>query len=111
MRESLSSRLFEPCAEVVMHLRRTDITWTRAWVGRPNLDMTHVMGVLVVEDYRSLADLVAEGLPTRAWPQTWRTTGTQAIRLTVNAYDVVGMDWELRIHGDARCRWSLGDKR
>jgi DNA-binding response OmpR family regulator len=72
------------------------------------------MRVLVVEDYRPLADLVAEGLSDQGMATDVAYDGTQAkSKLTVNAYDVVVLDRNLPgIHGDALCKMiSGGDKR
>ena len=68
----------------------------------------------MVEDYRPLADLVAEGLSDQGMATDVAYDGTQAkSKLTVNAYDVVVLDRNLPgIHGDALCKMiSGGDKR
>jgi DNA-binding response OmpR family regulator len=72
------------------------------------------MRVLVVEDYRPLADLVAEGLTDQGMAADVAYDGTEAeFKLNVNAYDVVVLDRNLPgIHGDALCRRISGeDKR
>jgi DNA-binding response OmpR family regulator len=64
------------------------------------------MRVLVVEDERFLADLVAEGLRKRAMAVDVAYDGDGALeRLAVNDYDVVVLDRDLpRVHGDDICR-------
>ncbi|MEU8341149.1 response regulator transcription factor [Spirillospora sp. NPDC048832] len=64
------------------------------------------MRILVAEDERFLADLVAEGLRKRAMAVDVAYDGDGALeRLAVNAYDVLVLDRDLpRVHGDAICR-------
>ncbi|MCP9950088.1 response regulator transcription factor [Actinomadura madurae] len=64
------------------------------------------MRVLVVEDERFLADLVAEGLRERAMAVDVAYDGDGALeRLAVNAYDVLVLDRDLPgVHGDDICR-------
>jgi DNA-binding response OmpR family regulator len=71
------------------------------------------MRVLVVEDYRPLADLVAEGLSDQGMATDVAYDGTQArSKLTVNSYDVVVLDRNLPgIHGDALCKMISGDDK
>jgi DNA-binding response OmpR family regulator len=61
---------------------------------------------LVVEDCKSLADLVAEGLSDQGIAAGAAYDGTEAAStLGVNAYDVVVLDRTLPgIPGDALCR-------
>jgi DNA-binding response OmpR family regulator len=62
--------------------------------------------VLVVEDYRPLADLLAEGLCDDGMATEVAYDGTEAAsKLDHHAYDVVVLDRALPgIHGDALCR-------
>ncbi|MFC0039162.1 response regulator transcription factor [Actinomadura rayongensis] len=64
------------------------------------------MRVLVVEDARTLADVVAEGLRDQGMAVDVAHDGLDAAaKLDVNAYDVVVLDRDLPgIHGDALCR-------
>jgi DNA-binding response OmpR family regulator len=71
------------------------------------------MRVLVVEDYRPLADLVAEGLSDQGMAADVAYDGTEAeFKLNINAYDVVVLDRNLPgIHGDALCKMISGDDK
>jgi DNA-binding response OmpR family regulator len=62
--------------------------------------------VLVVEDARSLAEVVAEGLRDQGMAVDLAHDGlTAAAKLDVNAYDVVLLDRDLPgIHGDTLCQ-------
>jgi DNA-binding response OmpR family regulator len=64
------------------------------------------MRILVAEDERFLADLVAEGLRERAMAVDTAYDGAAAWeRLAVNDYDVLVLDRDLPgMHGDAICR-------
>jgi DNA-binding response OmpR family regulator len=64
------------------------------------------MRVLVAEDERDLADLVAEGLRRRAMAVDVAYDGAAAAeRLAVNDYDVLVLDRDLpEVHGDTVCR-------
>jgi DNA-binding response OmpR family regulator len=64
------------------------------------------MRILVAEDERFLADLVAEGLREQAMAVDVAYDGAGALeRLAVNEYDVVVLDRDLpRVHGDEICR-------
>ncbi|MBE1530642.1 response regulator transcription factor [Actinomadura algeriensis] len=64
------------------------------------------MRILVAEDERALADLVAEGLRERAMAVDVAYDGAGALeRLAVNEYDVLVLDRDLpRVHGDEVCR-------
>ena len=64
------------------------------------------MRILVVEDARSLAEVVAEGLRDHGMAVDLAYDGlTAAEKLDVNAYDVVVLDRDLPgLHGDALCR-------
>ena len=64
------------------------------------------MRVLVVEDSRSLADVLAEGLRDQGMAVDVARDGlAAAARLDVNAYDVVVLDRDLPgIHGDTLCQ-------
>ncbi|NEA23920.1 response regulator transcription factor [Actinomadura bangladeshensis] len=64
------------------------------------------MRVLVAEDERFLADLVAEGLRKRAMAVDVAYDGNGALeRLAVNDYDVLVLDRDLPgVHGDDICR-------
>ncbi|MGH7757898.1 MAG: response regulator transcription factor [Candidatus Dormibacteria bacterium] len=68
------------------------------------------MRVLVVEDARTLADVVAEGLRDQGMAVDVAYDGTDAsFKLAVNAYNVVVLDRDLPgIHGDSLCR-MIGD--
>src|SRR4051794_28628643 len=77
--------------------------------------MTHpvprgTMRVLVAEDERALADLVAEGLRRHAMAVDVVYDGTAALeRAGVNDYDVLVLDRDLSgVHGDDVCR-ALAD--
>ncbi|MEE1767213.1 response regulator transcription factor [Streptomyces sp. JV185] len=64
------------------------------------------MRILVVEDARSLAEVVAEGLRDQGMAVDVAHDGlAAAARLDVNAYDVVVLDRDLPgIHGDTLCQ-------
>ncbi|MGI5203911.1 response regulator transcription factor [Spirillospora sp. CA-108201] len=64
------------------------------------------MRILVAEDERFLADLVAEGLRKRAMAVDIAYDGAGALeRLAVNEYDVLVLDRDLpQVHGDDICR-------
>ncbi|MFI0371277.1 response regulator transcription factor [Actinomadura sp. 1N219] len=64
------------------------------------------MRILVAEDERVLADLVAEGLREQAMAVDVAYDGAAALeRLAVNDYDVLVLDRDLpRVHGDEICR-------
>ncbi|GAA1558646.1 response regulator transcription factor [Actinomadura kijaniata] len=64
------------------------------------------MRVLVVEDARSLAAVLAEGLADQGMAVDVAHDGLEAaVKLDVNAYDVVVLDRDLPgIHGDTLCR-------
>ena len=64
------------------------------------------MRVLVVEDARSLADTLAEGLRDQGMAVDLAYDGLEAAaKLDVNAYDVVVLDRDLPgVHGDALCQ-------
>jgi DNA-binding response OmpR family regulator len=64
------------------------------------------MRVLVVEDSRSLADVLVEGLRDQGMAVDAATDGLEAAaKLDVSPYDVVVLDRDLPgIHGDALCR-------
>ncbi|WP_214327481.1 response regulator transcription factor [Nonomuraea sediminis] len=64
------------------------------------------MRVLVVEDARTLADVVAEGLRDQGMAVDLAYDGLEAAaKLDVNAYDVVVLDRDLPgIHGDTLCQ-------
>ncbi|MCX4775685.1 response regulator transcription factor [Streptomyces sp. NBC_01264] len=64
------------------------------------------MRILVVEDARSLAEVVAEGLRDQGMAVDLAYDGlSAAAKLDVNAYDVVVLDRDLPgIHGDTLCR-------
>ena len=64
------------------------------------------MRVLVVEDARSLADVLVEGLRDQGMAVDAAHDGLEAAaKLDVNPYDVVVLDRDLPgIHGDALCR-------
>jgi DNA-binding response OmpR family regulator len=64
------------------------------------------MRVLVVEDSRSLADVLVEGLRDQGMAVDAATDGLEAAaKLDVTLYDVVVLDRDLPgIHGDALCR-------
>jgi DNA-binding response OmpR family regulator len=64
------------------------------------------MRILVVEDSRSLADVLVEGLRDQGMAVDAAHDGlTAAAKLDVNAYDVVVLDRDLPgIHGDALCQ-------
>jgi DNA-binding response OmpR family regulator len=64
------------------------------------------MRVLVVEDSRSLADVLVEGLRDQGMAVDAAHDGLEAAaKLDVNLYDVVVLDRDLPgIHGDALCR-------
>jgi DNA-binding response OmpR family regulator len=72
------------------------------------------MRVLVVEDSRPLADVVAEGLRDQGMAVDVSYDGREAsLKLDVNAYNVVVLDRDLPgVHGDALCRMIVeGDNR
>jgi DNA-binding response OmpR family regulator len=62
--------------------------------------------VLVVEDSRSLADVVVEGLRDQGMAVDVAYDGLEAVtKLDVNTYEVVVLDRDLpRLHGDTLCR-------
>jgi DNA-binding response OmpR family regulator len=64
------------------------------------------MRVLVAEDERALADLVAEGLRKHAMAVDVVYDGAAALeRLAINDYDVLVLDRDLpEVHGDVVCR-------
>ncbi|MEU4155241.1 response regulator transcription factor [Actinoplanes sp. NPDC026670] len=64
------------------------------------------MRILVAEDERFLADLVADGLRAQAMAVDVAHDGAAALeRLDVNDYDVLVLDRDLpRVHGDDVCR-------
>jgi DNA-binding response OmpR family regulator len=64
------------------------------------------MRVLVVEDSRTLADVLAEGLRDQGLAVDLARDGLEAAaKLNVNAYDVVVLDRDLPgIHGDVLCQ-------
>ena len=64
------------------------------------------MRVLVVEDARSLADVLVEGLRDQGMAVDAARDGLEAAaKLNVNAYDVVVLDRDLPgIHGDTLCQ-------
>ena len=64
------------------------------------------MRILLAEDERFLADLVAEGLRKQAMAVDIAYDGAAALeRLAVNEYDVLVLDRDLpRVHGDEICR-------
>ncbi|MFB6836904.1 response regulator transcription factor [Streptomyces sp. NPDC056361] len=64
------------------------------------------MRILVVEDARSLAEVVAEGLRDQGMAVDVAYDGLEAAaKLDLNPYDVVVLDRDLPgIHGDALCR-------
>src|SRR5258707_1379984 len=64
------------------------------------------MRVLVAEDERTLADLVAEGLRRHAMAVDVAYAGAAALqRVSVNDYDVLVLDRDLPVvHGDDVCR-------
>jgi len=68
------------------------------------------MRVLVVEDSRSLADVLVEGLRDQGMAVDAAHDGlTAAAKLDLNAYDVVVLDRDLPgIHGDALCQMITG---
>ena len=71
------------------------------------------MRVLVVEDARRLADVVAEGLRDQGMAVDVAYDGLDAAaKLDINHYDVVVLDRDLPgLHGDALCRAITdGDK-
>ncbi|MEU9900767.1 response regulator transcription factor [Streptomyces phaeochromogenes] len=63
------------------------------------------MRILVAEDERFLADMVAEGLRERAMAVDVAYDGAGALeRLDVNVYDVLVLDRDLpKVHGDTIC--------
>ncbi|WP_020573796.1 response regulator transcription factor [Actinopolymorpha alba] len=68
------------------------------------------MRILVVEDARSLADVLAEGLRDQGMAVDIAHDGvTAAAKLDLNAYDVVVLDRDLPgIHGDTLCQMITG---
>ncbi|MFC6014717.1 response regulator transcription factor [Plantactinospora solaniradicis] len=64
------------------------------------------MRILVVEDARSLADILAEGLRDQGMAVDVAHDGlAAAVKLDVNAYEVVVLDRDLPgIHGDTLCQ-------
>ena len=71
------------------------------------------MRVLVVEDTHSLADGIAEGLRDEGMAVDVSYDGREAaVKLDVNAYDVVVLDRDLPgLHGDTLCRMIAEDVR
>lgn len=72
------------------------------------------MRVLVAEDSRALADVVAEGLRDQGMAVDIAYDGLEAAtKLDINAYDVVVLDRDLPgLHGDTICRALVdADKR
>ncbi|WP_433177826.1 response regulator transcription factor [Actinoallomurus sp. CA-150999] len=69
------------------------------------------MRVLVVEDARSLADVLAEGLRDQGMAVDVAHDGLEAVaKLDVNAYDVVVLDRDLPgLHGDTLCQMITAD--
>jgi DNA-binding response OmpR family regulator len=63
------------------------------------------MRVLVVEDQKTLANRIAEGLRDQGMAVDVAYDGAAAVEVTaVNRYDVVVLDRDLpRVHGDAVC--------
>jgi DNA-binding response OmpR family regulator len=70
------------------------------------------MRVLVVEDHRELADLLAGGLRREGLAVDVAYDGAQALRRTsVNRYEVVVLDRDLpALHGDEVCRTLLAER-
>jgi DNA-binding response OmpR family regulator len=68
------------------------------------------MRVLVVEDSRSLADVLVEGLRDQGMAVDVAHDGLEAAaKMDLNAYDVVVLDRDLPgIHGDALCQMITG---
>ncbi|MFI2737394.1 response regulator transcription factor [Streptomyces sp. NPDC018711] len=68
------------------------------------------MRILVVEDARSLAEVVAEGLRDQGMAVDLAHDGLEAAaKLDVNAYDVVVLDRDLPgVHGDVLCQMITG---
>ncbi|MFH8621783.1 response regulator transcription factor [Streptomyces vietnamensis] len=68
------------------------------------------MRILVVEDARSLAEVVAEGLRDQGMAVDLAHDGLEAAaKLDVNAYEVVVLDRDLPgIHGDVLCQMITG---
>jgi DNA-binding response OmpR family regulator len=64
------------------------------------------MRVLVVEDARALADVIAEGLRDQGMAVDLAYDGlAAAVKIDVNAYEVVVLDRDLPgLHGDTLCR-------
>ena len=71
------------------------------------------MRVLVVEDSRSLADVLVEGLRDQGMAVDAAHDGLEAAaKLDVNSYDVVVLDRDLPgIHGDMLCQMITGSER
>jgi len=69
--------------------------------------------VLVVEDSRSLADVLVEGLRDQGMAVDAAHDGLEAAaKLDVNSYDVVVLDRDLPgIHGDMLCQMITGSER
>ncbi|MBW6439577.1 response regulator transcription factor [Actinoplanes hulinensis] len=69
------------------------------------------MRILVAEDERFLAEMVAEGLREQAMAVDVAYDGAAALeRLAVNEYDVLVLDRDLpEVHGDDVCRRVAGD--
>ena len=74
--------------------------------GPPGAGGSPGVRVLVVEDARSLADVLVEGLRDQGMAVDAARDGLEAAaKLNVNAYDVVVLDRDLPgIHGDALCQ-------
>ncbi|GAA3597328.1 response regulator transcription factor [Nonomuraea rosea] len=70
------------------------------------------MRVLVVEDHRELADLLAGGLRREGMAVDVAYDGAQALqRTSVNRYEVVVLDRDLpALHGDEVCRTLMAER-
>src|SRR6201988_5250994 len=68
------------------------------------------MRILVVEDSRSLADVLVEGLRDQGMAVDAAYDGLEAAaKLDVNSYDVVVLDRDLPgLHGDTLCQMITG---
>ena len=69
------------------------------------------MRVLVVEDHRRLATLVADGLRREGMAVDVAFDGEEALsHIAVYRYEVVVLDRDLpRVHGDQVCRVLIGE--
>jgi len=78
----------------------------RLWLGTSRPGGSAGMRVLVVEDSRSLADVLVEGLRDQGMAVDAAHDGlAAAAKLDLNSYDVVVLDRDLPgIHGDALCQ-------